>query len=182
MGNFSGLKENSGRWWIQRPNEPNKNQENHIYHRNLSSVTRFLLSAKKVLHWSTVYAFLFPALPHNILRSNWKISEHLRMQTCHANILLAWLCLQILVVTIIFSLCFKSRWTFLEMASNNFERANQGTNSLGLFCCIFWNCFYHFPFGVQNFRHIVALQTCQPNILGATFKILRSMILGALWF
>ena len=44
-------------WWIQKPYE---NQENHIYHRNLSSVPPFFRQGK-VLHWSrAVYAFFFP--------------------------------------------------------------------------------------------------------------------------
>ena len=44
LENFSGLKEKlPGRWWIQKPY---KNQENHIHHRNLSSVDP-TFSAKK---------------------------------------------------------------------------------------------------------------------------------------
>ena len=45
FGNFSGLKENfPRRWWIQKPYE---NQENHIYHRNLSSVAPHFFSKEK---------------------------------------------------------------------------------------------------------------------------------------
>ena len=61
-----------GRWWIQKPY---KNQENHIYHRNLSSVAPFLLGQRKVLHWSrAVYAFLFPAFifPEVVLSLNFR--------------------------------------------------------------------------------------------------------------
>ena len=40
-----------------------ENQENHIYHRNLSSVAPIFVWQRKVLHWSrAVYAFFFPAL------------------------------------------------------------------------------------------------------------------------
>ena len=48
-----------GRWWIQKPYE---NQENHIYHRDLSSVAP-LFSAKKssALEQGGV-CFLFPSL------------------------------------------------------------------------------------------------------------------------
>ena len=47
-----------GRWWIQKPY---KNQENHIHHRNLSSVDPIFFRQRKVLHWSrAVCAFFFP--------------------------------------------------------------------------------------------------------------------------
>ena len=43
---------------------PYKNQENHIHHRNLSSVDPlFIFLQRKDLHWSrAVYAFFFPAI------------------------------------------------------------------------------------------------------------------------
>ena len=58
-GAFLASKKNfPGRWWIQKPY---KNQENHIYHRNLrfSSVAPFFFfRQRKVPHWSkAVYVF-----------------------------------------------------------------------------------------------------------------------------
>ena len=45
LENFSGPKENfPGRWWIQKPY---KNQENHIHHRNLSSVDPIFFCKEK---------------------------------------------------------------------------------------------------------------------------------------
>ena len=54
---FLATKKNfPGRWWMRKPYE---NQENHIYHRNLSSVAPIFFSRqRKVLHWSrAMYAF-----------------------------------------------------------------------------------------------------------------------------
>ena len=59
LENFSGLKENfPGRWLIH--------QENHIYHRNLSSVAPLFIQ-RKVPHCSrAVYAFFFPNFSWNL--------------------------------------------------------------------------------------------------------------------
>ena len=59
-----------GRWWIQKPY---KNQENHIHHRNLSSVDPiFFFRQREAAHWSrAVHAFFFPA-------SIWRVSQENR--------------------------------------------------------------------------------------------------------
>ena len=60
LGNFSGLKEKLSRPVVDT--KPYKNQENHIYHRNLSSVAPVFFSAKKssALEQGGV-CFLFPS-------------------------------------------------------------------------------------------------------------------------
>ena len=61
LGNFSGLKENfPGRWWIQKPY---KNQENHIHHRNLSSVDPIFFCNEKFCTGAgrCMPLFLFPS-------------------------------------------------------------------------------------------------------------------------
>ena len=60
FGELSGLKEKLPRPVVDT--RPYKNQENHIHHRNLSSVDPIFL-LRKVLHWSrAVYGFFSPVL------------------------------------------------------------------------------------------------------------------------
>ena len=57
---FLASKKNiSGRWWIQKPY---KNQENHIHHRNLSSVDPFFSAKKSSALEQGGVRFLFPSL------------------------------------------------------------------------------------------------------------------------
>ena len=57
---FLASKKNfPGRWWIQKPY---KNQENHIHHRNLSSVGPIFLCKEKICTGAGGVWFLFPAL------------------------------------------------------------------------------------------------------------------------
>ena len=57
---LAGKKNFPGRWWIQKPY---KNQENHIHHRNLSSVDPIFFCKEKFCTGAgRLYAFFFPVV------------------------------------------------------------------------------------------------------------------------